>query len=114
VTFYGDHVKMCKDFDLNFGDKRMAVASCQCHLTLPFSPIFGQKQHSYRTPTIIFSVSLSENKQQMTYDSRFNSLSCLEAALREGRTVLWSHYLPSSYKWFQRRGSGNIPAVWFV
>jgi hypothetical protein len=36
--FYGDCMKMCDDFALNFGDKKLAVASQQSTLTLPFSP----------------------------------------------------------------------------
>jgi hypothetical protein len=39
VTFYGDCVKMCKEFALNFGDKRIGCCIMATHrLTLPFSP----------------------------------------------------------------------------
>jgi hypothetical protein len=48
VTFYGDSIKMCKDFAPNFGEKRTG-----CWITtLPLSPgfFFYQKQHDRRPP----------------------------------------------------------------
>jgi hypothetical protein len=52
---------MCKDFALNFGGKRMAVASQQ---HFPFHQgIFDQKQHDCRPPpTLLPSVSRIEIK----------------------------------------------------
>jgi hypothetical protein len=39
VTFYSDCMKMCEDFDLNFGNKRTGCCIMTMHhLTLPFSP----------------------------------------------------------------------------
>jgi hypothetical protein len=39
VTFYGDCVKMCKDFAPKFGDKRTGCCiTTMHHLKLPFSP----------------------------------------------------------------------------
>jgi hypothetical protein len=35
-TFYGDSVKMCKDFTPNFGDERTGCCITTDHLTFPF------------------------------------------------------------------------------
>jgi hypothetical protein len=65
VTVYGDRMKMCKDFALNFGDKRTECCITTMHcLTLSFSTgNFDQKQQDCHPPAILFSlVSLTEDK----------------------------------------------------
>jgi hypothetical protein len=52
VLFYGDCVKMCADFALNFGDKRIGCGvMITHHFTLPFSPgnFFSQEQNFLNT-----------------------------------------------------------------
>jgi hypothetical protein len=55
VTFYGDCVKMCEDFALNFDDKRTGCCITVMHrFTLPFSlGNLDQKQHNCRPPPIL-------------------------------------------------------------
>jgi hypothetical protein len=54
ATFYGDCVKVCKDFAPNFGDKRTGCCITTTHrLTLAFSP-----------PALLFSLSMIEDKTE--------------------------------------------------
>jgi hypothetical protein len=60
----GDCVKMCEDFALNFGDKRLGCCIMTPHcLTLPFSPgSFWPKDNCRLPPTLLFSASTIEDK----------------------------------------------------
>jgi hypothetical protein len=55
VTFYEDCMKMCKGFNLNFGDERAGccITITRCHM-LPFSPgNLNQKEHDCLPPPIL-------------------------------------------------------------
>jgi hypothetical protein len=75
VTFYGDCVKMCDDFEPNFGDKITG-----CYITTMYRLAFplslensDQKQHdchpqpnllAWFRPLLLFSVSLIKDKTE--------------------------------------------------
>jgi hypothetical protein len=67
VTFCGDWVKMCEDFDPNTGDKRIdCCITATYRLTLPFSPrnIWPKTTWLYPPPTLLFYVSSIEEKTE--------------------------------------------------
>jgi hypothetical protein len=58
VMFYGDCMKICKDLDPNFGDKRIGFCiTTMHHLTLPPSSreFFTKKQHDCCPPPILLA-----------------------------------------------------------
>jgi hypothetical protein len=65
--FYANCVKMCEDLALNFGDKELAVASCQRTIShiIFCQGIFYQKQHDcHPLPTLLFTISPIEDESE--------------------------------------------------
>jgi hypothetical protein len=65
LTFYGDCIKILKDFAPNFGDEGMGCASRQSNNSHVLNQgMFDKKKHTVFPTTLLFSVFLIEDNTE--------------------------------------------------